>query len=104
MSDIVLDRYLQSHMGAREFGRMDSSIVQQPELVKCWLMKQLGPDGKWNGHLGVTKQGARFVCQLPKEYDWNVGILPSDGRLVVTRPGMPTLIADCETGTVEKAA
>ena len=104
MSDIILDRSIQSAEGARLFGRADGGLVQNPELVKCQLMKMLGPDGQWNGRLGVAKEGGRFVCPLPKGYDWNVGILPHDGRLIVTRPGMPTLIANCETGTVEKAA
>lgn len=103
MSDIILDRNIQSHKGAREFGRLDDSLIQRSELVKVSLMKQLGPDGKWNGHLGVAKEGGRYVCQLPKEYDWNVGILPQDGRLLVTRPGLPNLVADCETGRVWKA-
>ena len=100
--DDILDRDIQSYMGAREFGRVDSGRIQQPELVQCSLMKQLGPDGKWNGHLGVTKAGGRYVCQLPKEYDWNVGIMPTDGRLIITRPGLPSLVADCETGQVRK--
>ena len=25
---------------------------------------ELGSDGKWNGRLGVTRQGARYVCPL----------------------------------------
>lgn len=102
MTDSVIDRDVQSHIGVRDYGRVDGGL-QQPELVKCHLMKQVGPDGKWNGHLGVVKEGGRFVCQLPKEYDWNVGIMPIDGRLLVTRPGLPTLIADCETGLVRTA-
>lgn len=103
MSDILFDRSLQSVQGAREFGRLDAGLAQ-PELVKCWLMKMIGEDGQWNGRLGVTKEGARYVCPLPKGYDWNVGILPQDGRLIITRPNMPTLVADCETGTVRKAS
>lgn len=105
MSDIILDNDIQSHMGARDFGRLDAGVgnIVQPELVKAYLMKMLGSDGKWNGRLGVTRQGARFVCALPEGYDFNVGILPHDGRLLITRPGCPTLVADCETGLVRQA-
>lgn len=102
MSDILFNRNIQSVQGARDFGRADGGMVQQPEMVKASLMKMLGPDGKWNGKIGVTKEGARFVCPLPRGYDWNVGILPTDGRLLITLPGMPTLVADCETGTVRQ--
>lgn len=103
MSDILFDREIQSVQGAREFGRADGSLVQNAELVHCSLMKMVGPDGRPNGRLGVAKQGGRFVCPLPAGYDHNVGVLPTDGRLLVTRPGMPTLVADCETGTVRQA-
>lgn len=103
MSDPLFDRKIQSVQGAREFGRADAGRLQQAELVKCSLMKMLGADGKPNGRLGVTKEGARFVCALPSGYDHNVGILPTDGRLLITRPGMPNLVADCETGMVRQA-
>lgn len=99
--DDIFKRDIQSQMGARDFGRVDSGLVQ-PELIECSLMKLIEADGKWKGGLGVTKRGARFVCKLPPEYDFNVGIMPQDGRLLVTRPGLPTLIADCETGDVRR--
>ncbi len=104
MSDDIFNRSIQSVRGAQEFGRADGGLVQQAELVKCSLMKMLGEDGQWNGRLGVAKEGARFVCPLPKGYDWNVGILPQDGMLLITLPGMPTLVANCETGHVRQAS
>lgn len=105
MSDIILDNSFQSHMGTRDFGRVDAGYgnLLRPEIVKCSLMKMLGADGKWNGRLGVAKEGGRYVVPLPKGYDWNVGILPQDGRLLITRPGMATLIANCEDGTCRRA-
>lgn len=103
MTDKLFDRGIQSMQGAREFGRADGGILQQAEMVQCSLMKMLGGDGRHNGCYGVAKEGGRFVCALPKGYDHNVGILPTDGRLLITRPGMPTLVADCETGVVRQA-
>ncbi len=104
MKDIITDLDIQSLRGQREFGRVDAGYgnLAEPELVECSLMKMIGPDGKPTGRLGVAKRGARFVCALPAGYDHNVGIMPQDGRLIVTRPGMPTLIADCETGIVRR--
>lgn len=104
MTDEIFKREIQSVDGARTFGRVDAGVgnIAQAELVKCSLMKMLGPDGKPNGRLGVTKTGARFVCALPPGYDHNVGILPQDGRLIVTHPNMPALIVNTETGAVRK--
>lgn len=104
MSDDIFRREIQSVDGARTFGRVDGGTgnLAQAELVKCSLMKMIGPDGHPNGKLGVTKEGARFVCALPPGYDHNVGILPQDGRLLVTHPNMPALIVNCETGVVRR--
>lgn len=104
MTEEIFNRRIQSVQGAREFGRVDGGVgnLAQAELVQCSLMKMIGADGKPNGKLGVTKAGARFVCALPPGYDHNVGILPQDGRLIITRPGMPALVANCETGTVRR--
>lgn len=104
MSDEIFKRGLQSIDGARTFGRVDGGVgnLAQAELVECSLMKMLAADGTPNGKLGVTKVGARFVCALPPGYDHNVGIMPQDGRLIITRPGMPALVANCETGEVRK--
>ena len=95
----------QSIDGARQFGSIKGGVgtIAQPEMVPVSLMKMLGADGEWNGRIGVARSGGRYVCPLPEGYDWNVGILPHDGKILVTRPGMTTLIADPETGTVRKA-
>ena len=107
---------LQSGMGVRDFGRLDrgyGSIVG-PEMVGVHLMRMVNrsiiledpkkrkPVARMGGW-GVAKDGGRFVVPLPPEYDHNVGLLPHDGKILVTMPGLPTLIADCETGTIRKA-
>src|ERR1035437_7770546 len=104
----VLDRGMQSHEGARLFGRADKGIIQQPELVEVSLMRMVAAPiiledigirkpvihmGGW----GVAKKGGRFVCPLPKEYDHNVGIIAHDGMIIVTHPSLPKLVCDTET-------
>ena len=96
---------LQSQNGISDFGDINAGTgnIVQPELVPVSLMKMIGPDGQWNGRIGVARSGGRYVCGLPVGYDHNVGIMPHDGKLLVTRPGMPTLVADPNTGSVRKA-
>lgn len=113
MSDIIKKLELQSAEGQRLFGRADRGIATGPELTECSLMRMVGAPvilqtGTLNpvkrmGGWGVAKRGGRYVCPLPPEYDHNVGILPHDGKLLVTHPNLPTLVCDTETGKCRKA-
>lgn len=113
MSD---DLILQSKEGARLFGdvaHQKHGGIVGPELVEVQLMRMVEKPliladvsrripVPYQGGFGVTKRGARYVCELPAGYDHNVGLLPSDGKIIVTHPNLPALIADCETGKVRK--
>lgn len=77
--------------------RPTAAAIAQPRLRPVHLMYDREHD-RW----GVTYGGGRFVCQLPAGYNRNCGILPHDGKLIVTLPGLPTLIADPSTGVVRR--
>lgn len=54
-----------------------------------------------NDNYGVTRRGARFVCALPRGYVGDkLGVVPCDGRLIITHPNLPSLMADPGTGQV----
>lgn len=73
------------------------AVLQQPQLVEVSLMFC-----RSTGRYGVSCRGGRFVCQLPPGYNRNCGILPHDGKLIVTLPGLPTLVVDPMTGRVRR--
>jgi len=73
-------------------------IISEPELVECSVMR-CSATGGW----GVARAGGRYVCALPAGYNSEVGIIPQDGRLIVTMPGKPKLVCDPMTGQCRKA-
>lgn len=69
-------------------------ILQAPTTVEARFVKMTGRDGQF----GVAIRGARFVVPLPAGYTEHSQIVDFFGAVLISHPGLPTLLLDGEMG------
>lgn len=69
-------------------------ILEAPTTVEARYVKMAGRDERF----GVSIKGARFVVPLPRGYTEHSQIVDFFGTVLISHPGLPTLLIDGERG------
>ncbi len=69
-------------------------ILEAPTTVEARYVKMVGRDELF----GVAIKGARFVVPLPRGYTEHSQIVDFFGAVLISHPGLPTLLLDGDRG------
>lgn len=69
-------------------------ILEAPTTVQARYVKMAGHDERY----GVSIAGKRYVVPVPRGYTEHSQIVDLFGFILISHPGLPTLLLDGDTG------